>query len=255
MFRQYLLVGVPVLALMGCINEPSNDSAKSPASDPGQERDIDINSLEKPLQIKVGDKSVNLYKGPDGILLVESIQPKGETSLLTPEMKGWTWERIQEKLQPEANPAPGLGGLVYEGERPGAAESPLAEGDQGGSGMQAGTLAKTAADAGWFQSNYCHTYPRFSWCLLNRSNSDDFAWSNCYGSAVYIIMNWGNQVHLNIKVGNNNTLSTDILNDGYVHIWTTSSSRNWLGSLRNETHRYDITHTSGNGWHWSGVSW
>jgi hypothetical protein len=134
MFRQYLLVGVPVLALMGCINEPSNDSAKSPASDPGQERDIDINSLEKPLQIKVGDKSVNLYKGPDGILLVESIQPKGETSLLTPEMKGWTWERIQEKLQPEANPAPGLGGLVYEGERPGAAESPLAEGDQGGSG-------------------------------------------------------------------------------------------------------------------------
>ena len=254
MFRKILMMSIPVMALLGCNQESPSGNPSGP-SESNPSNTTEIRSLEKLVDIKVGEKSVTLYKGPEQTFLVEAVQPKGEPSLLTPEMNGWNWKQIQEKLAPGQKAAEGLEAIPFHSQESIGTPAPIYSGEGNISTSLTetgpGPLAKTAADAGWFQTNFCTNGNAFSWCLLNRSGGDDWGWSNCKMSFINIIVNFGVQIQLKIKIGGSNTLTTTILNDNYVHSWTSTSGKNWLGLIKQETHRYDITNTAGSGWHWS----
>ncbi len=253
MLRKFLIASIPTIALIGCLNE-SVEAPVQHHSQAGQpESAIELRTLETPVKIKVGAKSVTVYRSPDGFDVIESTQPKGEASLLTPQMSGKTWKEIAETIAPGSEVAPSHANEIYLGETgiPSPVEMAPMEG-QFNPSLTTDILGKKAADAAWFQQNFCTVGLAFSWCLLNRWGGNDWGQTNAKYSKAHIIMNSGSQVVFSIKSGGKRTLTTTILNDNIVHWFQTFSSR-VDGIYRLESHRYDITNSdvANNNWHWS----
>lgn len=255
MIKKFLIAALPVLAMVGCIHDNSEELRAEEAGPGDSGPSINLKSLETPVKIVVGSKSVTLYKSPDGLEVVETIQPKGEEPLLKPEMNGKTWKEIVERVAPGSDIADAYKNVIYRGmtEAAGPVDISDPEGQIARPESGAGILAKTSADATWFQNNYCSSGNAFSWCLLNRAGAwNDWGQTNCKMSFAYIIMNSGTQLTFAIKSGGKRTLTTTILNDNYVRSYTTTSSKDFWGLINHELHRYDITSTNAsNSWHWA----
>jgi hypothetical protein len=253
MFRNLLLASIPSLALVGCLNESVENPTKSTPEVEQSESTLELKSLETPVQIRVGSKSITVYRSPDGVEVIEATQPKGETSLLTQAMSGKTWKEIAESFGAGGEVAPSYANEIYKGERGVPAFVDMAPNEgQLNESLNSGVLGKKSADAGWFQANFCTVGSTFSWCLLNRFGGNDWGQTNAKFSIAHIVMNSGTQVGFTIKSGSKRTLTTTILNDNIVHKFETSSSKSW-GLYNRETHRYDITNSNipANNWHWS----
>jgi hypothetical protein len=261
MIKKFLFAALPALAMVGCLNEASEDPRAKGAATNAPESSLDLSTLETPVKFAVGSKSVTLYKSPDGLEVIETVQPKGELPLLTPEMNGKTWKEIVESIAPGSELAPAYANEIYQGQT--GVSVPAEMSSQDGLIAQpekeGGALAKTSADASWFQQNYCSSGNAFSWCLLNRAGAwTDWGQTNCKMSFAYIIMNSGTQVNFTIKVDGKKTLTTTILNDNYVHGYTTTSSKDFFGLINVDLHRYDVGSTNAaNSWHWAvrGSTW
>lgn len=260
MLRKFLLASLPALTLIGCLNGGSDNPAGNP--DPVLETGIqdpsktqEIRDLEKLVDITVGRKSVIMYKGPDGVNLVEEAYPPGETPLLTPDMANMTWKQIQEKLAPNKPVAAGLEDMIYAPQE--GKEVPVQMKSMDGAVNQAaqegsGVLRKAAGETWdiWFQQNYCNSGNAFSWCLLNREGND-WGQTNAKRTDLDIYLYKGGQATLSIKVGGTLTFRTTLVFDDLVHTWITKSGKDFWGLYKVQTHRYDIAWTAGTGWHWN----
>jgi hypothetical protein len=251
-----LLSGV---LLVGCLNNsPSNnESGKQAALE--TESSVDLASLDKPIEIVVGNKSVIMYRTSDGLEVLETVHPKGETPLLSEEMEGLTWKKIVEQIAPQSRLSAEYENMVYTGVKLEGSSSELnvqntlIEPSDSPKPMR---LSKTSVDGGWFQGYFCGTGNCNGWCLLNqwgvyRSTGS----TNCMFSRLNIVLNSGSLIYIKIKVGSKIFSPITIPANNSVYSYNTRSSKNWTGVYNKELHSYElISADANNNWHWGVVA-
>jgi hypothetical protein len=264
MIRKVLFAALPALAMVGCLNDTSEDMRAKEAATESAGPSRDLATLETPVKITVGSKSATLYKSQEGDEILESIHLKGEAPLLTPEMSGKTWKEIVASIAPGSKLAPEYANEIYLAETgestPGVMPSPDGQIERPESGAEG--LAKTSADAVWFKENFCRTGITFSWCRLNRTAvhalgaTVDWDKTKAKRSHTYICVNSGSQVDFKIRIDGKYKVTTTILNDGFVYGYTHNSPKDIFDFYINTWHQYEVHNTDpAANWHWAVYGW
>jgi hypothetical protein len=251
MIKKLLFAALPALAMVGCLNDASEGTRAMESATESPGSSVALETLEAPVKLTVGSKSVTLYKSPDGGEILESSHPLGETPLLTPEMSGKTWKEITESIAPGSKVAPEYANVIYIG-------------DIGQPKSEPGALAKSSMDAGIFEQNNCieGNHYVFSWCMLNRSapqfigDAEDWGKHTARVSYSSIVVNSGSQVNFRIRINGSYVLTKEILGDNIVRSWSRSSPKDIFGLYKWTTHQYVIRNSDpAASWHWAARGW